>query len=156
MAQTTPGRGRRTLVAEGFVEWLALRGWPLIRSAEKWEREHHNDFGFPEALAYKVVIWEAWAKARQFVVPSVRGADRGYVAEGQADVLEIGPLGLPGGPATTSMLGRAHRRNSPGLERRVRAGQHVGGQVGRHELAIDIDDSEALEPCTSGIDARRR
>jgi GNAT superfamily N-acetyltransferase len=41
---------------------LALQGWPLIRSPEHWERSRGSDLGPPEALAYKITIWEAWAR----------------------------------------------------------------------------------------------
>ena len=67
--------------------WLALRGWPLVRSAETWERERHNDFGSPEALAYKIVIWEAWANAHGFRVetPRIPGLCYATWAELQAE-----------------------------------------------------------------------
>lgn len=41
---------------------LALEGWPLIRSQEHWERARGSDLGPPEALAYKISVWEAWAR----------------------------------------------------------------------------------------------
>lgn len=47
---------------------LALRGWPLIRSPEAWEQSYYADAGAPEALAYKISIWEAHARARGRVV----------------------------------------------------------------------------------------
>jgi GNAT superfamily N-acetyltransferase len=67
--------------------WLALRGWPLVRSAETWERERHNDFGSPEALAYKIVIWEAWAHAHGYRVetPRIPGLRYASWAELQAE-----------------------------------------------------------------------
>jgi hypothetical protein len=70
-----------------LVLWLALRGWPLVRSPEDWERERHNDFGSPEALAYKIVIWEAWAKAHGFRVDTPRIPGLSYTgwAELQAE-----------------------------------------------------------------------
>jgi GNAT superfamily N-acetyltransferase len=43
-----------------FVLALALAGWPLVRSAEAWEQSYFADGGAPEALAYKITIWEAW------------------------------------------------------------------------------------------------
>jgi GNAT superfamily N-acetyltransferase len=39
---------------------LALSGWPLVRSAVEWEKCYYADGGPPEALAYKIAIWEAW------------------------------------------------------------------------------------------------
>jgi GNAT superfamily N-acetyltransferase len=67
--------------------WLALRGWPLVRSPEAWERERHNDFGSPEALAYKIVIWEAWASAHGYRVetPRIPGLRYASWAELQAE-----------------------------------------------------------------------
>ncbi|HKY41296.1 MAG TPA: GNAT family N-acetyltransferase [Polyangiaceae bacterium] len=67
--------------------WLALRGWPLVRSPEAWERERHNDFGSPEALAYKIVIWEAWAQDRGYRVetPRIPGLHYASWAELQAE-----------------------------------------------------------------------
>lgn len=43
--------------------WLALHGWPLIRSTAAWDKFRYADGGAPEALAHKIVIWEAWDKA---------------------------------------------------------------------------------------------
>lgn len=40
---------------------LALHGWPLIRSADRWETSRHADAGQPESLARRIVAWEAWA-----------------------------------------------------------------------------------------------
>lgn len=51
---------------------LAIRGWPLIRSREEWERSYYADGGPPEALAYKISIWEAWAKKQGWVVLTPR------------------------------------------------------------------------------------
>jgi GNAT superfamily N-acetyltransferase len=76
-----------TGVAQGerasSVEWLAdstlslamaLRSWPLVRpgkSAERW----CGDAGPPEALAHRIVAWEAWARKRgwQSTAPSIPG-----------------------------------------------------------------------------------
>jgi GNAT superfamily N-acetyltransferase len=67
--------------------WLALRGWQLVRSPEAWERERHNDFGSPEALAYKIIIWEAWANANGYRVetPRIPGLCYATWAELQAE-----------------------------------------------------------------------
>ena len=43
---------------------LALHGWPLVRSPEEWQRSYHSDAGAPESLAYKITLWEAWARKR--------------------------------------------------------------------------------------------
>jgi hypothetical protein len=51
---------------------LAVRGWPLVRSAEAWERERFSDLGGPESLAYKITIWEAWSRARGWRVDTPR------------------------------------------------------------------------------------
>lgn len=51
---------------------IALRGWPLVRSREEWERCHWADAGPPEALAAKIEIWEAWAHHRGFRVETPR------------------------------------------------------------------------------------
>jgi GNAT superfamily N-acetyltransferase len=52
--------------------WLALHAWPLVRSRELWQKLRHNDFGSPEALAYKIAIWEAWDNAHGFRVHTPR------------------------------------------------------------------------------------
>lgn len=56
---------------------LALRGWPLVRSAEEWARSYHADAGAPEALAYKITLWEAWARKRGWrgATPRIPGID---------------------------------------------------------------------------------
>jgi hypothetical protein len=41
---------------------LALRGWPLVRSSDAWERSYFADAAAPESLAYKITLWEAWAR----------------------------------------------------------------------------------------------
>jgi len=51
---------------------LARHGWPLVRSPEEWERSHYADAGPPEALAYKITIWEAWARKRGWNVTTPR------------------------------------------------------------------------------------
>lgn len=51
---------------------LALHGWPLIQSQEEWEDGRGSDGGSPEGLAYKISIWEAWARKHDWQVPSVR------------------------------------------------------------------------------------
>jgi GNAT superfamily N-acetyltransferase len=51
---------------------LALSGWPLVRSAEQWERCRAADGGPPEALAYKITLWEAWDKQHGWRVETPR------------------------------------------------------------------------------------
>ena len=51
---------------------IALRGWPLIRSAEAFEESRSADAGPPESLAYKIQIWEARDRARGFRVETAR------------------------------------------------------------------------------------
>jgi ribosomal protein S18 acetylase RimI-like enzyme len=56
-----------------FALHLALAGWPLIRSDENWERRHHwSDAGEPEGLAYKIEIFEAVDRERNFDVRAPR------------------------------------------------------------------------------------
>jgi len=54
---------------------LALCSWPLIRSQELWDECRGSDAGPPEALAYKIAIWEAWDRAQGFRVetPKIPG-----------------------------------------------------------------------------------
>ena len=52
--------------------WLALQGWPLIRSAEAWDEYQYADGGPPEALASKIVLWEAWDRAHGWQVETPR------------------------------------------------------------------------------------
>ncbi|MEA3643116.1 MAG: GNAT family N-acetyltransferase [Lamprobacter sp.] len=43
--------------------WLALHGWPLIRSEQTWaDRMRWMDAGMPEGLAHKIQHWEAYAR----------------------------------------------------------------------------------------------
>lgn len=58
--------------------WLALQGWPLIRSQEAWHEFHSADGGAPEALAYKIVLWEAWDRAHGWQVETPRIPGLGY------------------------------------------------------------------------------
>lgn len=52
-----------------FALHLALKGWPLVRSAELWERRYDwSDLGMPEGLAYKITVFEDIARARGFDV----------------------------------------------------------------------------------------
>ncbi len=55
-----------------FALHLALAGWPLIRSAELWRQGRYADAGPPEALAYKIEVFEAIARRDGFVVPTPR------------------------------------------------------------------------------------
>jgi GNAT superfamily N-acetyltransferase len=51
---------------------LALHGWPLVRSRDAWERCSQADAGPPEALAYQLTLWEAWARKREWRVETPR------------------------------------------------------------------------------------
>ncbi|MFO0762354.1 MAG: GNAT family N-acetyltransferase [Byssovorax sp.] len=51
---------------------LALEGWPLIRSAEDWKKRYYADAGAPEALAYKISLWEAWDRDHGWRVETPR------------------------------------------------------------------------------------
>jgi len=52
-----------------FSLYLALNGFPLIRSQEEWEeRVCYSDGGMPEGLAYKIEIWEAYERKHGFLV----------------------------------------------------------------------------------------
>jgi len=66
--------------------WLALHGWPLIRSTEAWEKYHYADGGAPEALASKIVLWEAWDRAHgwQVETPRIPGLEYSTWAELEA------------------------------------------------------------------------
>lgn len=73
---------------------LALHGWPLVRSREAWERSYYADAGAPEALAYKLTLWEAWAHKRGWLVntPRIPGVEyptwEDYEARWKADSME--------------------------------------------------------------------
>jgi GNAT superfamily N-acetyltransferase len=59
-----------------FALALALRGFPLIRSPERWaERHSWSDGGEPEGLAYKIELFEAWDRKSGWEVrtPSIPG-----------------------------------------------------------------------------------
>jgi ribosomal protein S18 acetylase RimI-like enzyme len=51
---------------------LAMEGWPLIRSPEKWDDTHYADGGPPESLAYRITIWEARERARGWLINTPR------------------------------------------------------------------------------------
>ena len=55
-----------------FALGLALEGWPLIRSPQQWDRCHYADAGPPEALASRIVQWEAWNHKHGWVVDTPR------------------------------------------------------------------------------------
>jgi GNAT superfamily N-acetyltransferase len=57
---------------------LAMNGWPLVRSAEQWEENYYADSGPPEALAYKITIWEAYARSKGWIVDTPRIAGLVY------------------------------------------------------------------------------
>jgi ribosomal protein S18 acetylase RimI-like enzyme len=56
-----------------FALMLAARGFPLIRSIEAWRRSREEfDVGGPEALARRIVIWEALARRDGHAVDAPR------------------------------------------------------------------------------------
>ena len=64
--------GSNLLVFFGFALHLALAGWPLIRSDQLWREHRYADGGPPEALAYKIEVFEAVARRYGFVAPTPR------------------------------------------------------------------------------------
>lgn len=55
-----------------FALALALHGWPLIRSQADWDESYYADAGPPEALACRIMQWEAWSHAHGWVVDTPR------------------------------------------------------------------------------------
>ncbi|MEQ9324624.1 MAG: GNAT family N-acetyltransferase [Polyangiaceae bacterium] len=51
---------------------LALHGWPLLTSPEKWPAAWRPDAGRPEGLAHRIVMWEAWARHHGWQVATPR------------------------------------------------------------------------------------
>lgn len=73
--QPLPGldTGSRGAVEPTFALWLAMAGWPLIRSPEHWaERHQWSDTGMPEGLAYKITVFEAYTRRFGFRVETPR------------------------------------------------------------------------------------
>lgn len=70
---------RASVLAPGtFALHLALDGWPLVRSAELWERRYGwSDLGMPEGLGYKIAVFEAIDREHGFDVrtPRIPGLD---------------------------------------------------------------------------------
>lgn len=66
---------------------LALRGWPLVTSEDRWaHRWRWSDSGEPEGLAYKIGVFEDIAREHGWEVdtPPIEGLDRWQVwARGQ-------------------------------------------------------------------------
>lgn len=95
---------------------LALRGWPLVRSRGHWNRSRHADFGPPEALAYKITLWEAWAKKHEWIVgtPRIPGLEYPSWHEFEARVLR--EVKRPGGRrAAGSVPARTIAEDGPAL-----------------------------------------
>jgi GNAT superfamily N-acetyltransferase len=69
-----PGDGIDILhAASTFALWLALAGWPLIRSPETWaERSRWIDVGMPEGLAHRIAVLEETAHRHGFLVQTPR------------------------------------------------------------------------------------
>lgn len=73
VAQREPFYPAYMLAPGTFALHLALQGWPLVRAAELWDRRHDwCDAGMPEGLAYKIVVFEAIARARGYDVRTPR------------------------------------------------------------------------------------
>ncbi len=51
---------------------LALEGWPLQKKLGERGEAYWADAGAPEALAYKIMIWEAWDRAHGWPVETPR------------------------------------------------------------------------------------
>jgi ribosomal protein S18 acetylase RimI-like enzyme len=63
-----------------FALALAIEGWPLLRSEAQWQEQlglGFSDAGGPEGLAFKIRLFEAWAKKNGWHVttPKIPGAD---------------------------------------------------------------------------------
>jgi GNAT superfamily N-acetyltransferase len=60
-----------------FVLGLAMHGWPMVRSPKDWDRSRIADAGPPEALAYRITLWEAWSHTQGWTVdtPRIPGLD---------------------------------------------------------------------------------
>lgn len=57
---------------------MARCGWPLLRTPDAWKPRWAGDGGDPEGLAYRIVCWEAWAKAHGWRVETPRVAGLRY------------------------------------------------------------------------------
>jgi GNAT superfamily N-acetyltransferase len=70
--------------------WLAVHGWPLIRSEQTWaDRLRWMDAGMPEGLARRIQIWEAYARRHGLPVrtPRIPGlSDPSWEALAASDV----------------------------------------------------------------------
>lgn len=55
-----------------FALALALHGWPLVRSQADWDESCYADAGPPEALACRIMQWEAWSCAHGWLVDTPR------------------------------------------------------------------------------------
>ncbi|MEJ2326497.1 MAG: GNAT family N-acetyltransferase [Chromatiaceae bacterium] len=69
-----PSGGIDTLhAASTFALWLAVAGWPLIRSPDTWaERNRWIDVGMPEGLAHRIAALEEIAHRHGFLVQTPR------------------------------------------------------------------------------------
>jgi GNAT superfamily N-acetyltransferase len=69
-----------------FALALAVRGFPLIRSAERWaERHTWSDGGEPEGLAYKIEVFEACDRESGYEVRTPRIPGLAYRASDAID-----------------------------------------------------------------------
>jgi len=63
----------RLRAAPTLALWLAMSGWPLIRSAETWgHRCRWSGGGMPEGLAYRITLFEAYTRHQGFLVRTPR------------------------------------------------------------------------------------
>lgn len=73
---TGPAPRDMTWLAPGTLAVaLAVRGWPLIGSADEWSaqlRRGGSDLGGPAELAWKIRVWEAWARHSGWRVDTAR------------------------------------------------------------------------------------
>ena len=58
---------------------MALRGWPLVRAIESWDGKWCGDAGPPEALAHRIIFWEAWHYKHGWRVETPRIPDLHYM-----------------------------------------------------------------------------
>ncbi|APR87672.1 hypothetical protein A7982_13021 [Minicystis rosea] len=87
-----PARGLDRDASLGVAHWhasstlalaLAMAGFPLIRSQAAWEDSYHADAGPPEALAYKITVWEAWDRDHGWRVETPRIPGLSYPTWGE-------------------------------------------------------------------------
>jgi len=100
------------------------------------------------------------------MVPSSRAPDRTIAPQDlRAAIVDVEGVDAKGRYRKATRLAAARRPSdddhprsihawSPRLECRVRVGQHVRRQLGRHEVPFGIDDSKSFEPRPRGGEPR--